>query len=665
MSTLENTSVPLTETDTPQDAVTPTILVVDDDQDILDILKQVLSPSFEVHTLREPTKVEPAVHTLKPDILMLDICMPQLDGMTLCRKLREDSVNDIMPIVFLSALKASDQRLSAFEAGADDFISKPFQFEELKAKVGVWTRMAMRSREMLQCNRQLEELVQTDALTGLLSRRHVLDLLDEEMARYSRYKTPFSVLMIDIDDFKHLNDDYGHATGDTALKVVGKALQKAVRANDRVARYGGDEFLIILANSDLTAAEQACQKLQTLEISCETRDGRREPLSMSIGAASPGPATPHATELIDAADVAMLVAKSGGKGRYHVNRTDSDGDLDTLQELRATRSSMREVLCSILGRTLAQLDRQGEVLGNRTDLMIGLADCVAENRKLSQHDRQTLRNAILIAPYEKLNLSWEIMSRPGGLSPEHREVLRETARRNLNTLRETGFLIEEADILEHIHEWHDGSGFPDGLQGEAIPLLSRILGLLSAYCLLREGGPHTPAHGHAEALRAICQETGSHFDPQLVEELKVVLNAYFRDSHDKATGDLLLVEDYEPVRRIIARRLTAGGYEVVEAGNLKTARELITKRNWHAVLTDLMLPDGSGLDLMTWIREQPETTAIPLAVVSSRFDKKSIESAREANAFAYVVKPIRFEPLLKALASIQEGSVPEFQIIDR
>lgn len=633
---------------------------------MLTVLERSLEGHFDVISMQDPEKVSSAIAEYKPDILMLDITMPMVDGLTLCRQLREDPANDIMPIVFLSALQSSETRLQAFEAGGDDYITKPFSLEELRAKVSVWTRMAVRSREMLRQNRELEALVRTDALTGLCSRRYVLDMLDEEMERYHRYGTPVSVVMIDIDDFKRINDDYGHGAGDEALVAVAKGLEGALRTTDRAARYGGDEFLLVLSNSDAVAAEEVCRKVKALGVTAELRPGVREPLSLSIGGATAYAETHNSTDLIDAADVAMLVAKHGGKGRYHVHAAEAgEESVGALHTLQATRDSMRELLCTILGRTLAQVDRQAEVLGNRTDLMLEVARDLGTRHNLSLHDRQTLKNTILIAPYVKLNLSWEIATVTGGLGNQHATVLQETTARNLDTLRRTGFLNAEVEVLSHIHEWYDGNGFPDGLEGDEIPLLSRMVGVLSAYSLLREGGPHTARHGHEKALEVIQNDAGTHFDPALVTEIRNLLEQYAQERKNVAGGDILVLEDYEPVRRIIAKRLMKNGYGVIEAGSIRAAKDLLPQRSWHAVLTDLMLPDGSGLDFLSWVRGQTGGEAVPLAVVSSRFDGVAIDSARKAGAFAYVVKPIRFESLLQALAALGRGDPMTFEVIDR
>ena len=648
-------------------AARPRVVVIDDDAGVLEVLQNVLHDAFEVRLVRKALEAEAVVREAKPSLILLDLRMPDIDGLTLCRRLRADPENDFTPIVFLTAYVTHRSRIDAYQAGAEDILAKPFDLEELRAKVRVWTRLAVRADRLRTANERLIEQVRTDALTGLASRRYALDLLDTELERFARYGSPVSVLLVDVDDFKRINDDFGHAVGDEALKAAARHIEKSLRKNDHAARYGGDEFLVILANSGLEAAEAVCRKLQMEHIPVEGETACPR-LSLSIGAAAATKGS-KAGAVIDAADMAMLVAKSKGKGRFHLHQGHAASEAsDGACELRLSRSSLREMLCRICGSLLAQFDREGDLLGVRTDLALGIGDEMGCALQLPPDEQETLRNAMRLVRFEQINLPWEIASARPGLTPEQHDVLRATMERNIRCLHETGFLEREAEVLESLHEWWDGSGFPAGARGESIPLLSRVLALTTAYALLREGGPHTRRHERDEALALIRNDAGVHLDPGLSSIFLEAEARYYGDAHDQGGGSILLVEDHPPIAAVLQRRLEAAGYAVRVADNLAKARTALDEASWRAVLLDLMLPDGSGLDLLRELRGDAATERLPVAVLSSRFDREAVQEAKAGGAFVYAVKPVRFEPLLRALSALPEPGAsreapPAFSLI--
>ncbi len=632
----------------------PRILILDDDEDILAYLRAVLGPKYAVSTLTDGREIEATVAQLRPNLLVLDYKMPRRNGLEICRALRADPANDIMPILFLTAIDNEELRLQGYAAGADDFIGKPFEEAELKAKLDVWVRLARRSAELVSRNRDLAELALKDDLTNLASRRYILEVLERELAVGLRYRRPVAVVMLDIDDFKNINDTYGHQAGDEALRLVADCLRANLREADVPARYGGDEFLLVLPNSDITAAETVCRRLSQTVLILTPRAGVSLPLSLSLGAAAVCTDSITLTQLIDAADLAMLIAKKSGKGRYHINRSGvpDPGQIALLEELSATRDSVRETVCRLIGALVAEMEREGDIYSSRLEIMLGLGKRMAERLKLPPDERLTLQNAIRVANCGKLGISAELDSLRGGLTPELREVVQETLRRNVQRLRDTEFLVREAEALLAIHERFDGTGFPHGLSGAAIPRVAQLLSLLSTYALLREGGLHTNRHDHQEAWTIVQRERGTHFDPALVDLLGVILKEYYADDHDRGEGEILVVDDHQFLAAVLMRRLAWAGYGVTHAASGAEAREAFAAgQNWRAVLLDVMLPDASGLDLCAEFRQSPQGREAPILVMSCRGDAATAARAQTAGATAYVIKPISFESLLKLLAT--------------
>ncbi len=632
----------------------PRILVVDDETEILSYVRRLLHDRFDVGVLADSSGVETALAEQKPTLILLDYLMPARDGLEVCREIRKDPAYDFMPILFLTAIDSEELRIKGYAAGADDFIIKPFDGSEFVAKLEVWTRLAERSADLVQKNRHLEELALRDGLTSLFSRRHILEVLDQEMARFARYATPLSLLMIDIDDFKSINDRYGHSAGDQAIKAVARHIRSGIRGTDAASRYGGDEFMIVLPNTDGDALDAICQKLQAGAVECGLRDRMRIGLSLSIGAATARPGQETATPLIDAADLAMLVAKRAGKGRYYIAQEESGGggEADVFRRLHETRRSAREAVCKIIHALLSEVGREGDVVDSGLDIMLELADRLAARLELDEEKRSVIRDAIHIFNVERLGLSNEIACSAGPLDQKRKRALAATIRRNVNLLRNTGFLEDEAEVIESVSECWDGSGTPKGLRGPAIPLAARVVRLVAGY------GSSCEEHGMAtsevrkDAWQKVLAEKGTAYDPRLVELLREVLRAYYADGHDIGSGTLLAVEDHPPLRKVLEHRLSRIGYQMQMASSLAEAREHLD--NGHAppraVLLDLMLQDGDGLNLCRELRAAEETSDLPVIVISARCDSETLQEAREAGATAYITKPIPFEKLLKLLA---------------
>jgi diguanylate cyclase (GGDEF)-like protein len=645
----------------------PRILVMDDEAELLNYVRRLLHGRFDVSVLADSTRAEASVAEQKPTLLLLDYLMPRRDGLDVCRTLRADAANDLMPILFLTAIDSEDLRIKGYEAGADDFIIKPFDGAELVAKLEVWTRLAERSAELLRKNRQLEELALRDGLTGLFSRRHILEVLDREMARFVRYDSPLSLLMIDIDDFKSINDRYGHSAGDQAIKSVARHIRRCLRSTDAASRYGGDEFMIVLPNTDGDALDSICQKLQAGPVECFPRERMRIGLSLSIGAASALPGQETSTPLIDAADLAMLVAKRAGKGRYHIAHQDTTGggEVDIFRRLHETRRGAREAVCRIIHALLSEVGREGDVVDSGLDIMLELADRLGERLELDEEKRAVIRDALHIVNVERLGLSAEIACQSGPLDQKHRRALAATIRRNVNLLRNTGFLEDEAEVIESVRECWDGSGTPKGLQGPAIPLAARVVRLVAGYGAAYRDRDVATEDVRRAAWETVMGEKGVAYDPRLVERLREVLDAYYADGHDTGSGALLAIEDHPPLRRVLEQRLSKIGYRMRMASSLAEARTHLSDGPLRAVLLDLMLQDGDGLDLCRELRQNEATADLPVVVVSARCDAESLHEARQAGATAYVTKPIPFEKLLRLLAGCSRhgGAENEFPIL--
>ena len=265
--------------------------------------------------------VEAALEHL-PDLIILDVMMPVMDGLEACRLIKDKEATRAIPVIFLSARDETDVKVSGLSLGADDYISKPFKAEELLARVEVAMRLK-RERDRLRLSAEearatalvAQERAMTDALTGMLNRYGLQRVLAHEHAEARRYTRPLSCLMVDLDNFKTINDTFGHLAGDVALKQVAGILNEIVRRSDMVSRYGGDEFLVLLPETDLEGADALAEKIRATAASQIFGDGSPQfQVTLSIGAATLAD-DESGNDMIARADMALYTAKEQGRDR--------------------------------------------------------------------------------------------------------------------------------------------------------------------------------------------------------------------------------------------------------------------------------------------------------------------------------------------------------------
>jgi diguanylate cyclase (GGDEF)-like protein len=290
-----------------------TVLIVDDSRTSRSILTAVLSR--EHHVIAAASGEEGLALALEqlPDLILLDVVMPGLDGFAVCARLKSDPTTEEIPVLFLSALGGEADETLALEAGAIDFITKPISPVVVAARVRNHLELK-RSKDLLR------DLSLADGLTGIANRRRFDRQLESEWQRTRRRKLPLAVIMGDVDHFKLYNDTYGHGAGDGCLKVVASCFASSLqRPGDLAARYGGEEFVCILPETTLEGAmevaQRICESVAALGIP-HSHSSASDCVTVSLGVAACHPSeggTPH--ELLAAADAKLYEAKSGGRNR--------------------------------------------------------------------------------------------------------------------------------------------------------------------------------------------------------------------------------------------------------------------------------------------------------------------------------------------------------------
>jgi diguanylate cyclase (GGDEF)-like protein len=286
----------------------PHVLVVDDDPDKLKLLQFALTRAgYHVRTAHDGEEGLAAVTSFDPDLIVSDIMMPRMNGYELARRIRENPQTRFIPIILQTAAgsRAEDQRLGS-EVGALGFITDPTDLELLLA----------RARTLLDFKAYLdtcEEQASTDHLTGLANRRRFERQLEREVARTARHGRPFTLITLDIDHFKRVNDTHGHEAGDDAIKCIARVLQEGTRGIDLAARIGGEEFAVILTETTLAGAIDVAERLR-LAIKTVEVPGVGQ-IAASFGVAECPSQAETGRELLARADAALYEAKREGRDR--------------------------------------------------------------------------------------------------------------------------------------------------------------------------------------------------------------------------------------------------------------------------------------------------------------------------------------------------------------
>lgn len=284
------------------------VLVVEDSPSTSRLLEiKLRQEGFSVVMSANAMDAMDKLHDFSPDLILSDIMMPEMDGFEFLRKIRSTAMSGDIPFIFVSAKSAIEDKLRGFNLGGDDYITKPFNVDELIARI----------RVNIERSERLRKESATDFLTGAINRRAMENRLSIELHRSQRFGRVFTVAMVDIDHFKTFNDTNGHLMGDEILRAVARKIQARLRDIDVVARFGGEEFFVIMPETNKASAFLAMERVRNDIASSETPgpDGKNIGVSVSVGVAQFPYDGLDAQSLIKAADTAMYQSKANGRNK--------------------------------------------------------------------------------------------------------------------------------------------------------------------------------------------------------------------------------------------------------------------------------------------------------------------------------------------------------------
>lgn len=312
------------------------ILIAEDDPVSRRVLEAFLVKwSYEVIVARNGAEAWDELQKQEaPMLAILDWMMPGMDGVQVCRKIREAKDRPYVYILMLTAKERKQHILEGIEAGADEYLTKPFEPHELKAHLLAGRRILDLQDALIRAREELRVQATHDPLTGLCNHAEILGRLRVEVERARRQGTPVGVVMADLDYFKRINDTYGHPAGDTVLREVARRFRSAVRPYDSVGRYGGEEFMVVFPGCNSAAAVQQAERLRmSIREEPIALAGKSVAVTLSLGvAAAADPGSWDSESLLRLADTALYRAKAGGRDRVEPS---TDPRLETSEERAA------------------------------------------------------------------------------------------------------------------------------------------------------------------------------------------------------------------------------------------------------------------------------------------------------------------------------------------
>ncbi len=510
------------------------ILIVDDEPLNRALLERMLGVlGYETRSAANGREALSAIDE-DVDLILLDVNMPDLTGFDVARLIRSaESCSDV-PVIMVTALSSMQDRLAAVESGANDFLCKPVDLTELRVRVtsqlnvkhaqdalkksmdDLEVKVEQRTVALQQANQRLTSLATTDAITGLPNHRSLVATLEVEIARCAANKSCCSVLFIDLDRFKSLNDTFGHSIGDYVLSEFGKLIEKVIKPVGIGGRWGGEEFLCVLPEVDEELAVEFAEQLrQALAQHLFKREPRCR-ATCSIGVASfPADGRDRST-LAEAADKAMYVAKSLGRNQVRASRDVVSGFEALCEKEASSKVPSLEGLVEALATLVSD---RNEVQSRRADDVESLSMRLAKAMNLDNDEVQLVALVGKLHDIGKVAVPDFILQKPGPLSTDEWAEMKLHSTIGAEVISRVPSLRSLAPAIRAHHERWDGNGYPDGIAGEAIPLAARIVSVAEAYAAMTTDRPYRKAGSTDDALMELTSQAGTQFCPEVISAL--------------------------------------------------------------------------------------------------------------------------------------------------
>ncbi len=485
----------------------------------------------------DPKDVAAAVQENKSALILMDIEFADADNFQVVKQLRAAVDTKIIPIILLADISKNEALFfKGYEAGCVDFLFRPVKPEILRAKLSVHLDLYQRQLELQEANdliRKQNSLLQQqavrDGLTGLYNHIHFQELFAHQFYLAKRHEHPFALLMFDIDFFKEVNDSYGHQVGDIVLKKFAELVQEEVRQTDIWARYGGEEFVLALPDTSEEGALNIAEKIRShIASKVFTHKGITLQVTVSIGVSAFDFRMKHPAELIEQADFALYQSKAQGRNRvscfepgtrgpYVPCMNGEENDLLCIRErLRNTLDKTRASALASFEAMVHSQTRNHITLRRRTKLAARLVNAIGQRLNLPNNVIQSFHRSFKLHDLLRLFIADATLDKDGSLDEAELEAVRDQPLMLKELTDLFDFFSDERAILRFHHEYYDGTGYPEGLDGYEIPMGARLFALVDAFIAMNNPNYARNPMSLDDIVEEIANQSGKQFDPFLV-----------------------------------------------------------------------------------------------------------------------------------------------------
>ncbi len=524
------------------------VLVVDDDSSTRELLGEILNEDGCKTSGAESiaTAKKELANKKFYNVALIDLKLADGSGMELVKEVKR--VNKETIVIILTGYASLESALSAMQEGVFAYFSKPLNIDELRLAIKKALEMQKLALDNKNLLNRLKAISLKDPLTGLYNYRYLRERLSLEFKRAKKYALPISILMIDLDYFKSINDIYGHRYGDAILQELGRTLQNNARSTDIVIRYGGAEFLIIMLDTNKEAAVKAGTNLlnNLLEHSFGKKNSRIK-LKVSMGISSfPEDSVVTEVNFLDFADEALRNAKEKGGNRVSTLRSASKEELPDIvqdgggeninklkEKLLKLESKENQILLESIYAFAKTIAAKDYYTGEHAENMVSIASSIGDALQLPDKDIENLKHAATLHDLGKIGIPDNILQKKGKLSKKEFNIIKKHPKIGAEIIRSVHFLNEVVPSVLYHHERYDGLGYSTGLKGNEIPLGARIIAVADVYQALISDRPYRKAFSRKYALEIIKAGSGTHFDPEVVNAFVSLLEAKAKSKKKK------------------------------------------------------------------------------------------------------------------------------------
>jgi diguanylate cyclase (GGDEF)-like protein len=525
------------------------VCIVEDDPDQRALLsREIQRHGYTVAAVGNVADGLALVRARCPKVCFIDYELPDGTGLDLVPQLRQDPDLAMSFLVLITAHGSYELNEQAIACGADDYLSKPLKSPDVVGRLRAGVRM-------WDFQQRLRGAAVTDGLTGLYNHDHINRLLVHELNRSRRYGHSMAMMMIDLDYFKVVNDTYGHLVGNDVLEETSRIIRENIRAVDIAGRFGGEEFAIILPEATAADAARLAERIRrAMTTDLQVPGLRGHMVTASFGVAdTDDPRVITASALVDLADRAMYLSKRNGRNRVSMAAELEDSvalteilESDEVESLRRRVAALsiqtKEVYIQSVSSLLQALDEKDPYTARHSRNVAFYAERIASRMGCSVGVVKAIHNAALLHDIGKVGIPDRILLKPHALSSLELNLMAQVPLISIRIVDHLRILETETQIIRHQREHFDGSGGPNGLSGEQIPIGSRVLHVADAFDAMTTDRVYRQRREVEEVLDEFRRLSGSQFDPRAVNALRQLLGT------ERRAWELRIRETVEAMR---------------------------------------------------------------------------------------------------------------------